>query len=70
LQYTKGNQPNNVDKITEKFAKDIEYTDKYFPEYVKHFMLWSPIVRVSGDKAKFNQMAGLEYQKGLIVGRI
>jgi len=60
LQYTKGNRPNNVDKITEKFSKDIEYTEKYFPEYTKHFMLWSPIVKASGVKAKHSQMADIE----------
>ena len=60
LQYTKDNQPNNVNKLTEKFSKDIEYANKYFPDYSKHFMLWSPIVRVSGKRAKFNQMADVE----------
>jgi len=60
LQYVKDNQPNNVNKLTEKFSRDIEYTNKYFPDYSKHFMLWSPIVKMSGDKAKFNQMADIE----------
>lgn len=60
LQYVKDNQPNNVNKLTEKFSKDIEYTKKYFPDYSKYFMLWSPIVRVAGEKAKFNQMADIE----------
>jgi hypothetical protein len=60
LQYVKDSQPNNVNKMTEKFSRDIEYTYKYFPNYSKHFMLWSPIVKVSGDKAKFSQMADIE----------
>jgi len=60
LQYVKNNQPNNVNKLTEKFLKDIEYADKYFPDYSKHFILWSPIVRQSGKRAKFNQMADIE----------
>jgi Holliday junction resolvase-like predicted endonuclease len=60
LQYVKNSQPNNVNKLTEKFSRDIEYTNKYFPDYSKHFMLWSPIVRVSGDKAKFSQVADIE----------
>ena len=60
LQYVKDSRPNNVDKLTDKFSKDIEYTNKYFPDYSKHFMLWSPIVRVSGDKAKFSQTADIE----------
>ena len=60
LQYVKNSQPNNVNKLTEKFSRDIEYTNKYFPDYSKHFMLWSPIVRISGDKAKFCQTAAIE----------
>jgi hypothetical protein len=60
LLYTKNGQPNNVEKLTDKFSKDIEYTNKYFPEYSKHFILWSPIVRVSGERAKFNQMADVQ----------
>ena len=60
LQYVKGSQPNNANKLTEKFSRDIEYTNKFFPDYTKHFMLWSPIVRVSSDKAKFSQMVDIE----------
>ena len=60
LQYVKDNQPNNVNKLTEKFSRDIEYANKFFPDYNKHFMLWSPIVRTSGDRAKFNQMNDLD----------
>lgn len=60
LMYVKGIQPNNVNKLTEKFSKDIEYANKYFPDYKKYFMLWSPIVKESGEKAKFSQMADIE----------
>ena len=60
LQYVKDKQTNNVNKLTEKFSRDIEYTNKYFPDYSKHFMLWSPIVRRSGDKARFSQMADID----------
>jgi Holliday junction resolvase-like predicted endonuclease len=60
LQYVKDSQPNNINKLTEKFSRDIEYTNKYFPNYAKHFMLWSPIVKVSGGKAKFSQMTDIE----------
>ncbi len=41
LQYVKDSQPNNVDKLTDKFSKDIEYARKYFPDYEQHFMLWT-----------------------------
>jgi hypothetical protein len=60
LQYVKGGQPNNINKLTEKFSRDIEYTNKYFRDYAKHFMLWSPIVRVSGEKAKFSQITDID----------
>ena len=60
LQYVKESQTNNVQKLTDKFSKDIAYTNKYFPEYSKHFMLWSPIVKISGVKAKNNQIADIE----------
>ena len=57
LQYVKDKRPNNVQKLTEKFSRDIEYTNRYFSEYDKHFMLWSPIVK-SGNKAlQYNQLA-------------
>jgi len=60
LQYVKESQPNNFNKLTEKFSKDIDYTSKYFPNYSKHFMLWSPIVKASGAKAKYNQLEDIE----------
>ena len=60
LQYVKDSQPNNVNKLTEKFSRDIEYTNKYFPDYSKHFMLWSPIVKVPSDRAKHSQIADIE----------
>ena len=60
LQYVNNSQPNNVNKLTEKFSKDIEYTNKYFSEYSKHFMLWSPIVKLSGIRAKHSQAADIE----------
>ena len=35
LQYTKGTAPNNVQKLTEKLNRDIQYATKFFPEYKK-----------------------------------
>ena len=43
-------------KLTEKLSKDIEYANKYFPDYKKHFLLWSPIVKYSGIDTKHDQM--------------
>jgi hypothetical protein len=55
LLYTKGSQPNNVGKLTDKFSRDIEYAQKYFPDYSQHFMLWSPIIRRSKNGSVLNQ---------------
>lgn len=56
LQYVKDNQPDNVDRFIKKFRKNIQYANKYFSDYKKHFMLWSPIVKNQGPSAKHNQM--------------
>lgn len=60
LQYVKNNQSNNVDKLTDKFSKDIEYANKYFPDYDKHFMLWTPIIRIPRSSTKENQARDIE----------
>ncbi len=52
LQYVKERQPDNVDRFTKKFRKNIEYANKYFDGYEKHFMLWSPIVKNQGEGGK------------------
>lgn len=60
LRYVKNGQPNNVDKLTEKFSKDIEYANRYFADYEKHIMLWSPIIKKSSESSKHNQFRDLE----------
>lgn len=60
LRYVKDRQPNNVQKLTDKFAKDIEYANKYFDGYTKHFMLWSPLVKRSRQDTKHDQMRDIE----------
>lgn len=55
LYYAKGGQPNNVEKLTDKFSRDIEYAKKYFPDYRQHFMLWCPVIRRSKADAILNQ---------------
>ncbi len=60
LQYVKDKRPNNIQKLTDKFSKDIEYARKYLSEYHQHFMLWSPIVKDSKGDATYNQIGHLE----------
>jgi Holliday junction resolvase-like predicted endonuclease len=45
MQYVKNNQPDNVAKFLKKLNKDIDYAEKYFPDYTWKYMLWSPIVK-------------------------
>ena len=62
LQYVnfKNNQTDNVQKLTDKFSKAIEYARKSFDEYDQHFMLWSPVVTDSKGRPENNQMRHLE----------
>jgi hypothetical protein len=59
LQYVKDKRPNNINKLTDKFSRDIEYANKYFNDYVKHFMLWSPVVKSTG-RQEYNQKKHIE----------
>lgn len=59
LQYVRNKRPNNVQKLTEKFSRDIEYARKYLSEYEPHYMLWSPIVKNSKGDPTYNQMGHL-----------
>jgi hypothetical protein len=61
LQYTKDKRPNNIQKLTDKFSRDIAYANKYFPEskYKRHFMLWSPVVKSRKSESLYNQLGHL-----------
>ena len=59
LQYTKNKRPNNIQKLTDKFSRDIDYANKYFADYDKHFMLWSPVVKSRKDDSLYNQLGHL-----------
>lgn len=56
LQYVKDKRPNNVAKLTEKFSRDIEYAEKYFADYDRHYMLWTPIVKGGSKASQYNQI--------------
>ena len=59
LQYVKAKRPNTINKLTEKFSRDIEYANKYFADYDKHFMLWSPVVKRRKDDSQYDQLVHL-----------
>ena len=69
LQYVKNKRPNNVQKLTDKFSRDIEYAHKYLNQYMHHFMLWSPIVKDTKGNPENNQMLHLEEIKANIKER-
>ena len=57
---------NNVNKLVDKFSKDIEYANKYYPEYEKIVMLWSPIVKNQKIGSKQNQLNDVLEIKNII----
>lgn len=60
LGYSRNNQPDDYGRFVAKFQKDIGYAKKYFPDYLIQPMIWSPIVKISGQKAKYNTATELE----------
>ena len=69
LQYVKDRRPNNVQKLTDKFSRDIEYVRNYLNQYEPHFMLWSPIVKNTKGKPEYNQIRHLNAIKENINAR-
>jgi len=57
LQYVKkdGSGPEDFKRFYKKFEKNISYAKKYFPTFENYRpMLWSPVVNVATEKAKYN----------------
>lgn len=63
LQYVTNKRPDNYNRFHSKFVKDIEYAQKYFPNYEIIPMLWSPIVRISKETSKYNPFKELKRLK-------
>ncbi|MGI0049566.1 MAG: hypothetical protein ACREAW_08490, partial [Nitrososphaera sp.] len=61
VQYVKDGKPDNVNRITEKFRRGIEYGSKYLKEFERHYMLWSPIVKTPKGNTVHNQRRDVEY---------
>lgn len=60
LQYVTDDRPDNFNRFNSKFKRSIDYAKKYFPNYPKIIlMLWSPIVRVATEKAKYDPYSEL-----------
>ena len=60
MMYVRNGKIANVEVLTSKFEKDYAYLDEVFPEYKKALMLWSPIVKNQGPRAKHNQLKDVQ----------
>lgn len=67
LQYNKNSRPDDYNRFIAKFDKDISYAQKYFMNYEVKPMLWSPIVKRSSEKAKYNTITELNRVKTYIL---
>ncbi len=55
LQYVKDKRPDDYNRFYAKFKKDINYAKKYYSDFeIIIPMIWSPVVKISGSKAKYN----------------
>lgn len=60
LQYVTNKRPDDYNRFVSKFDKDILYALKYFSGYKIKPMIWSPVVKISTKKAKYNTINELE----------
>lgn len=69
LQYTNNKRPNNVEKLTDKFIKGVDFARSDFPSFEHCFMLWSPIVKRKKNPI-YDQLGHLEeIQRRLLAKR-
>jgi hypothetical protein len=66
LQYVTAKRPDDYNRFKAKLDKDIQYAQKYFDGYTIIPMIWSPVVKISGIKAKYNTLKELERVKTYI----
>lgn len=69
LQYVKNGKQDDYSRFISKFDKDIKYAKKYFSSYTIIPMLWSSIVRISNEKAKYNTYEELQRVKKYIIDK-
>ena len=67
LLYVKGKRPDNVGRLTAKFRKDIEYGRTNFKDFERIYMLWTPLAKDTGPKAKLNPCKDLREVKEKIM---
>jgi len=54
LQYVTDKRPDDYNWFYSKFQKNIDYAKKYFSDFNVELMLWSPVVKIQGESAKYN----------------
>jgi len=59
LQYVTNRRPDDFNRFARKFDKSIPYARKYFSQYTIRPMIWSPVVRINRESAKYNTMSEL-----------
>ena len=60
LQYVTNRRPDDYNRFVAKLDKDIAYARKYFSDFIIKPMIWSPIVKISGEAAKYNTLSELK----------
>ncbi len=54
LGYSKNGVPDDYNRFKNKFRKSLQYAENKLPDFNNiNLMIWSPIVKISGDKAKY-----------------
>lgn len=54
LGYSKNGKPDDYDRFRKKFQKNIQYAENKLSDFKNiNLMIWSPIVKISGKKAKY-----------------
>ena len=60
LRYVKDKRPHTLEKLKDKFSRDIKFARSNYPDYKLSFMLWSPIVKGGKPNAQENQLEALD----------
>jgi len=55
LLYVTSGKTDTFERFVKKFNRNIDYAEKAFADFTRHYMLWSPIVRSSRPGVKYDQ---------------
>lgn len=60
MRYVKNKRPDNVERLTRKFEKAHDYVRATFRGYRISLMLWSPIVKKTRKRSRYDQYADVQ----------